>query len=70
MDRGTSKSDLNVSTPSYIYLKIMKLIQRIEVPKDQKDEKIVEKTKIMLKNVLGLLDEEGHKLNDAAKLQY
>jgi hypothetical protein len=70
LDRGTSKKDLNVSTPNYVYLKIMKLIHRLEVPNDQKNEKIAQKTKILLKNVLTVLDEEGHKLNDAAKLKY
>lgn len=48
----------------------MKLLHRLEVPKEQKNEKVVAKSKIMLKNILKVLDEEGHKLTDLTKAKF
>ena len=47
----------------------MKLVHRIEVPEDKKACKTLEKSKIMLKNVLVLLDEEKKDLQDFAKIR-
>lgn len=67
MDRGASRKSLNVNTPEYIYLKVLKLIHRIEVPEDKKECKTTEKAKILLKNTLTLLEEERKDLQEFAK---
>jgi hypothetical protein len=63
LDRGTPIKELNVSSPEYVYLKVLKLLHRLEIPEDKKNAKVIEKNKILLKNVLSVVDEERLKLN-------
>ena len=51
-------------------MKVKKLLHRLELPENKKDAKVKEKTKILLKNVLTVLEEEGTKLNDKAIEKY
>lgn len=70
MDRGASLKSLNVNTPEYIYLKLLKLIRKIEVPQDKKSCKTTEKVTIMIKNTLGVLQEERKDLQKFALGQF
>ena len=62
--------ELNVGNAEYIHLKVKKLLKKIAVPEEKHDAKRIEKTKIILNNIIHLVQEERKMLEAYSKEQF